>query len=83
MPSACHKLAGQRGNRAIGTMVQTRAAAKKSACEQGCSSKARVWSATPSARSNGFDNVDSGLDCGVYIQMCGIEQVRVRGHLQG
>jgi hypothetical protein len=32
----------------------------------------------PSARSNSLDNIDSGPECGVYTQMRGIEQVRVR-----
>ena len=33
----------------------------------------------PSARSGGLDDVDGGPDGGVYIQMRGIEQVRIRG----
>ena len=37
----------------------------------------------PSARSGGLDDVDSGPDCGVYIQMGGIEQVRVRRGFEG
>jgi hypothetical protein len=32
-----------------------------------------------SARSGGLDDVDGGPDCRVYIQMRGIEQVRVLG----
>ena len=36
------------------------------------------WSATPSARSASLDDVDSGPDGRVYIQMRGIEQVRIR-----
>ncbi len=36
------------------------------------------------ARSDGFDNVDGGPECGVYIQMRGIEQVRIwRGFQRG
>src|SRR6185437_2461279 len=37
----------------------------------------------PSARSDGLDDVDGGPDCRVYTQMGGIQQVRVRGRLQG
>ena len=37
------------------------------------------WSATPSARSGSLDDVDSGPDGRVYIQMCRIEQVCIRG----
>ena len=33
----------------------------------------------PSARSGGLDDVDGGPNCRVYIQMRGIEQVRVLG----
>jgi hypothetical protein len=36
------------------------------------------WSATPSARSGSLDDVDGGPDGRVYIQMRGIEQVRIR-----
>lgn len=35
----------------------------------------------PSARPAGLDDVDGGPDCRVYIQMRGIEQVRIRGAL--
>jgi len=35
-------------------------------------------SAAPSARSGCLDDVDGGPDGGVYIQMRGIEQVRIR-----
>jgi hypothetical protein len=31
-----------------------------------------------SARSNSLDDIDGGPECGVYTQMRGIEQVRVR-----
>ena len=34
--------------------------------------------AAPSARSGGLDDIDGGPDGRVYIQMCGIEQVRIR-----
>jgi hypothetical protein len=37
----------------------------------------------PSARSGGLDDVDGGPDGRVYIQMRGIEQVRIRGLYQG
>jgi hypothetical protein len=32
----------------------------------------------PSARSNSLDNIDGGPERGVYTQMRGVEQVRVR-----
>ena len=35
-------------------------------------------STAPSARSGGLNDVDSGPDGRVYIQMCRIEQVRIR-----
>ena len=35
------------------------------------------------ARSGSLDDVDGGPYCGVYIQMRGIEQVRVRRRFQG
>ena len=35
----------------------------------------------PSARSGGLDDVDGSPDCRVYIQMRGIEQVRIWGLL--
>ena len=37
----------------------------------------KARSAALSARSDGLDDVDGGPECGVYIQMRGIEQVRV------
>src|SRR5947209_19185006 len=39
-------------------------------------------STAPSARPGGLDDVDGGLERRVYIQMCGIEQVRVPGRLE-
>ena len=39
--------------------------------------------ATPSARSGSLDDVDGGPDGRVYIQMRGIEQVRIRRLFQG
>src|SRR5580704_9592799 len=36
-----------------------------------------------SARSGGLDDIHRGPECGVYTQMSGIEQVRVRRGLQG
>src|SRR4029078_13591092 len=47
------------------------------------SSKHEGWSATPSARPAGLDDVDGGPDGRVYIQMCRIEQVRVGCLFQG
>jgi len=41
------------------------------------------WSATPSARPAGLDDVDGGPDGRVYIQMCRIEQVRIRCLFEG
>ena len=35
------------------------------------------------ACSDGFDDVDGGPECGVYIQMRGIEQVRILRAFQG
>src|SRR5262245_29222304 len=37
----------------------------------------------PSARPAGLDDIDGGPDCRVYIQMCCIEQVRIRRASQG
>ena len=37
----------------------------------------------PSARSNSLDNIDGGPERGVYTQMRGVEQVRVRRRFQG
>src|SRR6202007_1274534 len=36
----------------------------------------------PSARSNSLDDIDGGPECGVYTQMRGVEQVRVRRRFQ-
>src|SRR5262245_61120061 len=68
--------------RAIETMVQVRRAGRKRA-EQAWSSTTETRSAALPACSDGFDNSDGGPECGVYIQMCGIEQVRVSGGFQG
>src|SRR6476660_7826999 len=46
------------------------------------SSKTEARSAALPACSDGFDNVDGGPECGVYIQMGGVEQVRIRGQLE-
>ena len=40
-------------------------------------------SAALPACSDGFDDVDGGPECGVYIQMRGVEQVRVSGWFEG
>src|SRR5262245_2762027 len=42
----------------------------------------RARSAVPPARSGGLDNSDGGPERGVYIQMRGVEQVRIRGRHQ-
>jgi hypothetical protein len=43
----------------------------------------KARSAALSARSDGFDDFDSGPECGVYIQMRGIEQVCIGSQFQG
>ena len=58
-------------------MVQVRCAAQKRV-RAGSSSTTGARSAAPPACSDGFDDVDGGPECGVYIQMRGIEQVRIR-----
>src|SRR5262245_20453753 len=68
--------------RAIETMVQVRRAIRKRA-EQAWSSTTETRSAALPACSDGFDDIDGGPECGVYIQMRGIEQVRVQGGFQG
>ena len=40
-------------------------------------------SAALPACSDGFDDIDGGPECGVYIQMRGVEQVRIRGGFEG
>jgi hypothetical protein len=62
---------------AIETMVQIQCAIKE-AGGAGSSSKTEARSAARPACSDGFDNVDGGPECGVYIQMRGIEQVCFR-----
>src|SRR6516164_10581484 len=57
-------------------MVQIRRAIRE-AGEAGSSSTTEARSTALPARSDGFDNVDGGPECGLYIQMRGIEQVRV------
>ena len=51
--------------------------------ERALSSNDEAAVSRASARSDGFDNVDGGPECGVYIQMRGIEQVRIRRGFQG
>jgi hypothetical protein len=53
------------------------------AARDGLSSNSEGRLSRPSARSDGLDNVDGGPDGCVYTQMGGIEQVRVRGLLEG
>src|SRR6185437_8153217 len=48
----------------------------------GCSSTTKPRLAPVSARSGGLDKIGGGPECGVYIQMRGIEQVRVRRGLE-
>jgi hypothetical protein len=40
-------------------------------------------SAALPACSDGFDDFDGGPECRVYIQMRGVEQVRIGGGLEG
>ena len=40
-------------------------------------------SAALPACSDGFDDVDGGPECGVYIQMRGVEQVRIGCRFHG
>src|SRR5215217_3022006 len=46
------------------------------------SSNNEARSAATSACSSGFDDIDGGPECAVYIQMRGIQQVRIRGRFQ-
>src|SRR4051812_21375246 len=57
-------------------------APSKKRAEQAHPPKAEARSAARPACSDGFDNVDGGPECGVYIQMRGIEQVCFRRRLQ-
>src|SRR5260221_10440160 len=58
-------------------------APSKKRAEQAHPPMTDAWSAARPACSDGFDNVDGGPECGVYIQIRGIEQVRIRRALQG
>src|ERR1700757_1215019 len=58
-------------------MVQVRRTITK-AVGAGSSSTTEARSAPLPACSDGFDNIDGGPERGVYIQMRGIEQVRIR-----
>src|SRR5580704_17443053 len=49
----------------------------------GLTSNEESASTALSARSSGLDDGNGGPECGVYTQMSGVEQVRVRGRLQG
>src|SRR5262245_47781059 len=62
-------------------MVQVRRATRK-AVGAGSSSTTEARSTALPACSDGFDNVDGGPECGVYIQMRGVEQGRVGGRLE-
>src|SRR5436190_13942549 len=57
-------------------------APSKKRAEQAHPPKAEARSAARPACSDGFDDVDGGPECGVYIQMRGVEQVRVRRGLE-
>src|SRR6187402_2277077 len=71
-----------RHNRAIETMVQISDAPSRMRSEQAILHDGSAVSALP-ACSDGFDDVDGGPECGVYIQMRGIEQVRILRAPQG
>ena len=53
----------------------------KKRARAGSSSNDEARSAAASACSDGFDNVDGGPECRVYIQMRGVEQVRIAARL--
>ena len=72
------RMAARPDDPAIETMVQIQCAIKE-AGGAGSSSKTEARSAARPACSDGFDNVDGGPECGVYIQMRGVEQVCFRG----
>src|SRR5215204_541345 len=55
----------------------------KKRARAGLSSNDEARSAAASACSSGFDDVDGSPECAVYIQMRGIEQVRVRRGFKG
>ncbi len=63
-------------------MVQDPARRRTKRVGAGSSSTTGARSAALPARSDGFDNVDGGPERGVYIQMRGIEQVRIRRGFQ-
>src|SRR5438093_13011420 len=71
------RVAARPNSRAIETMVRARLPIRE-AGGAGSSSMTDARSAALPACSDGFDNVDGGPDCGVYIQMRSVEQVRVR-----
>src|SRR5258707_6634647 len=58
-------------------------APSKKRAEQAHPPMSETRSAARPACSDGFDNVDGGPECGVYIQMRGVEQVRIARALQG
>src|SRR5262245_30593212 len=63
-------------------MIYVRAPPKKRA-EQARPPLTETRSAALPACSDGFDDVDGGPERGVYIQMRGVEQVRIRRGFQG
>src|SRR6516164_7101060 len=66
---------------AIEAMV--RCATKRSGRSRLGPPKTETRSAALPACSDGIDNVGSGPECGVYIQVRRIEQVRIRGWFEG
>src|SRR5437660_12874303 len=55
-----------------------RARHERSRTEQAHPPLTETRSAALPACSDGFDDIDGGPECGVYIQMRGVEQVRIR-----
>src|SRR6266571_4950884 len=76
-PGSRQRTAARPDDPAIETKVRIGCAITQAA-EQARPPVAEARSAALPACSDGFDNVDGGPECGVYIQMRGIQQVRIR-----
>ena len=68
-----------RSKRWFGSGQAVRNRPKMKRAEQAEPSTTEARSAALPACSDGFDDIDGGPECGVYIQMRGIEQVRIGG----
>src|SRR2546425_2369148 len=77
-PGSRLRTAARPDDPAIETKVRIGCAITQAA-EQARPPVAEARSAALPACSDGFDNVDGGPECGVYIQMRGIQQVRIAG----